>query len=54
VLRLLAAGLSSTEVAEELVISVATARSYIKTLYGKLDAHGREEAITRGREFGLL
>jgi LuxR family maltose regulon positive regulatory protein len=54
VLRLLAAGLSSTEVAEELVISVATARSYIKGLYGKLDAHSRKEAIGRGREFGLL
>jgi LuxR family maltose regulon positive regulatory protein len=54
VLRLLAAGLSSTEVAEELVISVATARSYIKGLYGKLDAHSRKEAIGRGREFRLL
>ncbi|MCX6032756.1 MAG: LuxR C-terminal-related transcriptional regulator [Chloroflexi bacterium] len=54
VLRLLAAGLSSTEVAEELVISVSTARSYIKSLYGKLDAHSRQETIERGRRFGLL
>lgn len=54
VLRLLAAGLTSNQVAEELVISVATARSYIKSLYGKLDAHSREEAIERGRESGLL
>jgi LuxR family maltose regulon positive regulatory protein len=53
-LRLLAAGLTSTEVAKELVISVATARSYIKSLYGKLDAHSREEVIERGRQAGLL
>jgi LuxR family maltose regulon positive regulatory protein len=50
----LAAGLSSTEVAEELVLSVSTARSYMKSLYGKLDAHSREEAIDKGREFGLI
>jgi LuxR family maltose regulon positive regulatory protein len=54
VLRLLAAGLSSNEVADELVISVSTARSYIKSLYGKLDAHSREEAIERGLKYGLL
>lgn len=54
VLRLLAAGLSSSEVAEELVISVSTARSYIKSIYSKLDAHSREEAIGRGQEYGLL
>lgn len=54
VLRLLAAGLSSTETAAQLVISVSTARSYIKSLYGKLAAHGRDEAIARGRQYGLL
>jgi len=54
VLRLLAAGLSSTEVAEELVIAVSTARSYIKSLYGKLDAHSRDEAIEQGHRYGLI
>jgi ATP/maltotriose-dependent transcriptional regulator MalT len=54
VLRLLAAGLSSTEVAGELVIAVSTARSYIKSLYAKLDAHSRQEAIEKGRLYGLL
>jgi LuxR family maltose regulon positive regulatory protein len=54
VLRLLAAGLTSKEIAYELVIAVSTARSYIKSLYGKLDAHSREEALERGRRFGLL
>ena len=54
VLRLLAAGLSSTEVAEELVIAVSTSRSYIKSLYGKLDAHSRDEAIAKGQQYGLI
>jgi LuxR family maltose regulon positive regulatory protein len=54
VLRLLGAGLTSTQVAEELVISVSTARSYIKSIYGKLDAHSREEAIEKGRRCGQI
>ena len=54
ILRLLAAGLNSTQIAEELVISVNTARSYIKNLHSKLDAHSREEAIEKGIQLGLL
>jgi LuxR family maltose regulon positive regulatory protein len=54
VLRLLAAGLTSTEVAEELVISVSTARSYIKSIYGKLGAHSRDEAIQKGMQLNQL
>jgi LuxR family maltose regulon positive regulatory protein len=53
-LRLLAAGLSSSEVAEELVLSVSTVRSYMKSLYAKLDAHSREEAIEKGRTAGIV
>ncbi len=54
ILRLLAAGLSTPEIAEELIISVGTVRSHVKRLYSKLDAHSRHEAITRARELGLL
>jgi LuxR family maltose regulon positive regulatory protein len=54
VLRLLAAGLSSSEVAKELVLSVSTVRSYMKSLYAKLDAHSREEAIEKGRSAGMV
>jgi LuxR family maltose regulon positive regulatory protein len=54
VLRLLSAGLSSSEVAEELVLSVSTVRSYMKSLYAKLDAHSREEAIEKGRAAGMV
>ncbi|MEW5871225.1 MAG: LuxR C-terminal-related transcriptional regulator [Chloroflexota bacterium] len=54
ILRLLAGGLSSNQVAEELVIAVSTARSYIKAIYRKLDAHSRAQAIARGQELGLI
>jgi LuxR family transcriptional regulator, maltose regulon positive regulatory protein len=54
ILRLLAAGLNSTQIAQELVISVNTARSYIKNLHQKLDAHSRDEAIKKALQLGLL
>jgi LuxR family maltose regulon positive regulatory protein len=54
VLRLLALGLSSTEVAEQLVISVETVRSYIKAIYRKLDVHSRREAIEKAERARLI
>jgi LuxR family maltose regulon positive regulatory protein len=54
VLRLLATGLSSTEVAQELYIAVGTARTHIKNIYGKLGVHSRVKAITRAQELGLI
>jgi LuxR family transcriptional regulator, maltose regulon positive regulatory protein len=54
VLRLLAAGLTSTQIAAQLFLSIHTTRSYIKTLYRKLDAHTRAEAIEKGYHFDLL
>jgi LuxR family maltose regulon positive regulatory protein len=54
VLRLLTTGLSSTEIAQELVVSVNTVRSHIKSIYGKLNVHGRLAAVQRAKELGLL
>jgi LuxR family maltose regulon positive regulatory protein len=54
VLRLLAAGLESPEIARELIIGVSTARSHIKNIYGKLGVHGRVQAIERARALGLV
>jgi LuxR family maltose regulon positive regulatory protein len=54
VLRLLTTSLSSTEIAEELVISVNTVRSHIKSIYGKLDVHSRYKALARAKELNLL
>ena len=54
VLRLLAAGLASPEIACELIIGVSTVRTHIKNIYGKLGVHGRVQAIERAHTLGLI
>jgi LuxR family maltose regulon positive regulatory protein len=54
VLRLLASTLSIPEIAREMVVSANTVRSHVKSIYGKLDAHGRIEALQRAKRLGLL
>ncbi len=54
ILRLLAAGMSSKEIADTLVIAFHTARTHVKNIYGKLEAHNRIEAVDRARSLGLL
>jgi LuxR family maltose regulon positive regulatory protein len=50
ILRLIAAGLSTREIANELVIVEGTVRNHIKHIYSKLDAHSRLQAVERARE----
>jgi len=54
ILRLLRTHLTSTEMADELCISVNTVRYHIKNIYSKLGVHSRSEAAQRARELGLL
>lgn len=54
VLRLLAAPLSTAEIAAELSISVGTLRSHTKRIYAKLNVHRRSDAAQRGRELKLI
>jgi LuxR family maltose regulon positive regulatory protein len=54
VLRLLGQDLSSTEIADALIISANTVRSHIKSIYGKLDVHDRTAALDLAHELGLL
>jgi LuxR family maltose regulon positive regulatory protein len=54
VLRLLSAGLSNPEIAEQLYIAVSTVRSHCKSIYGKLNVHKRWDAVHRAQELGLL
>ena len=54
VLRLLATDLDAPKIAEKLVISTNTVRTHIKSLYRKLNAHNRHEALARARELKLL
>jgi LuxR family maltose regulon positive regulatory protein len=54
VLKLLAAGRSIQEIATLLVISAHTARTHVKHIYAKLDAHNRVQALERARSLQLL
>ena len=55
ILRLLVwTSLSAAEIADQLYISVSTVRTHIKSIYSKLDVHGRLEAASRSRELKLV
>jgi LuxR family maltose regulon positive regulatory protein len=54
VLRLLAAGISNREIADELVVAASTVHSHCKSIYSKLDVHSRSSAALRARELGLI
>jgi DNA-binding NarL/FixJ family response regulator len=54
VLELLAAGLSGKEIATQLSLSESTVKSYRKTLYSKLRAGRRSQALANARRMMLL
>jgi LuxR family maltose regulon positive regulatory protein len=54
VLRLLPTRLSTREISRELSVSVTTIRSQVQSIYRKLHASTRAEAVAHARELGLL
>ena len=54
ILRLVAAGMRNQEIADQLVISVATVKRHIANVYGKLGVGHRTEAVARANELNLL
>ena len=54
VLRLLATGASNQEIAQTLVISLATVKKHVSNLLGKLGATRRTQAIAQARRLSLL
>ena len=54
VLTLLASGLSNQEIAQKLVIEVSTVKRHISNIFDKLGVQSRTQAVSRGREVGLL
>jgi len=54
VLRLLACGRSTVEIAAELGIAVETTRNHIRRLLHQLDSHSRIEAVVRAYALGLV
>jgi LuxR family maltose regulon positive regulatory protein len=53
-LPLLSTHLTASEIAAELFLSPHTVKAEVKSIYRKLDAASRSQAITRARELGLL
>jgi ATP/maltotriose-dependent transcriptional regulator MalT len=54
ILRLLAAGLTKPEIARELYIAYNTVKTHTRTIYRKLDAATRDDAVARARELKLI
>jgi len=54
ILRLVADGLSNSEIAGQLIVTVGTVKKHLNNIYGKLGVSSRTQAIARGRELQLL
>ena len=54
IMRLVAAGMTNQEIAEQLVISLPTVKRHIANAYSKLGVGHRTEAVARANELGLL
>lgn len=54
VLRMIALGLTNTEIAESLFVSVRTVETHRAHISQKLDVHNRAELVRRARDAGLL
>jgi LuxR family maltose regulon positive regulatory protein len=54
VLRLVADGLSNSQIAARLIVSTGTIKTHVNHIYGKLGVPSRTQAIARGRAIGLL
>lgn len=54
VLRLLAAGLSNTEIAKKLFISINTVKTHISHIFAKLEVASRTQAVAEARKLRLL
>ncbi len=54
VLRLAAEGLSNREIAGKLCLAESTVKSHLNTIFRKLDAKNRTQAVAQARQLGLL
>lgn len=54
VLTLMSEGLTNPEIAGRLFLSLATVKTHLNNIYGKLDARNRADAVMRAKELRLL
>jgi len=54
VLRLIAGGLTNSQIAARLYLTLNTVKAHTRNIYGKLDVHTRTQAVARARDLGLI
>ena len=54
VLQHIAEGLTNREIADRLYLSLFTVKAHARSIYDKLDAHSRTQAVAKARELGVL
>ena len=54
ILRLVAQGLSNTEISQRLYLALSTVKGHNQRIFDKLQVQNRTEAVVRARELGLL
>lgn len=54
ILRALANAMSNKRVAQVLGVSPETVKWHLKNVYGKLGVFGRDDAVARARDLGLV
>lgn len=54
VLELVAKGLINKEIAQELNISIATTKAHLESIYKKLDAHNRVQAVVKAISLNII
>jgi LuxR family maltose regulon positive regulatory protein len=54
ILHLMQRGLSDTEIAQELVISVYTVKRHASNIYRKLEVTNRRQAVYKAQQAGIL
>jgi LuxR family maltose regulon positive regulatory protein len=54
VLRLMALGKTNLEIARQLIVAIGTVKAHAASIYRKLDATNRTEAVAHARQLGIL
>ena len=54
ILNLLAQGLSNREIAAQLFLTLNTIKVHNRNIFGKLNVKNRTQAVTKGRQLGLI